>query len=96
MTFVSANTSLPIPKVWDVWTDRDGSGSGSGIRKCWFAMEYIPGETWDVAWPGLSAKGKEEVTMQMKGYMDELRGLYKGMSSQCWKLGGSPSVMFEM
>ena len=77
MTFLSANTSLPIPRVWDVWTDRDGRGTD----KCWFAMEYIPGETWDVSWPGLSSKEREEVTMQMKGYMDELRGLYRGMSS---------------
>jgi hypothetical protein len=68
MTFLLANMLLPIPRVWDVWIDRNEHGTG----KCWFAIEYISGETWDVSWLGLSLKGRAEVTMQMKGYIDEL------------------------
>ncbi len=42
-------------------------------------MEYIVGETWDLAWKNMNVKDKEEAITQMRGYMDELRRLHEGV-----------------
>jgi aminoglycoside phosphotransferase (APT) family kinase protein len=84
MEFLSTHTSLPIPVVWNVWTDRHDRG---GRGRCWFIMEYIAGETWETSWESMSLKEKEEAAVQMKGCIDQLRRLCQSMSSflpTCW------------
>jgi hypothetical protein len=78
MQFVSRYTSLPIPKVWNVWTWKIPKGR----TNCWFVMEYIPGKTWANAWQDMTVQKKEEVARQMNKYVDELRQLH-GMPLFC-------------
>ena len=77
MQFLSRSTSLPIPKIWNIWTWRKPKGR----TNCWFVMEYIPGETWASAWVHMTEAEKEEATGQMKKYVNELRQLHHGTRS---------------
>jgi hypothetical protein len=50
MRFVAKQTSIPVPHVFDSWTDGDIG---------WITMSYIPGVTIGEAWPNMSP-GQQE------------------------------------
>jgi aminoglycoside phosphotransferase (APT) family kinase protein len=75
MLFLSRSTSLPIPKIRDIWVWRKPKGH----TNCWFVMEYIPGKTWATAWMEMTADEKRATTNQMRTYVDELRQLHHGI-----------------
>jgi aminoglycoside phosphotransferase (APT) family kinase protein len=65
MRFIAANTSIPIPRVYD----QDSESVPS------ITMDYIEGERLDKVWNGLLDKQKLELADQLKGILSELRSL---------------------
>ncbi|KAK0460708.1 kinase-like domain-containing protein [Desarmillaria tabescens] len=71
MALVSRLTSLPIPHLRHVWVDHNVQQDGR--QMCWVVMEYMPGRTWDQAWPDLSSKERDKIQGQMRNYINQLR-----------------------
>ena len=68
MRIVAEKTSIPVPKVFDAYTqDTDGRGV--------ILMEFVGGETLDKAWLRYDADQKRHVISQLKGYLHELRAI---------------------
>ncbi|CZT18042.1 uncharacterized protein RCC_03880 [Ramularia collo-cygni] len=66
MQFVSAKTSLPVPKVYCTF-ERKGRG--------YIVMERIRGQMLSVVLPSLSEASKDSLFSQLRTAMDELRAL---------------------
>ncbi|KAK3392828.1 hypothetical protein B0H63DRAFT_530331 [Podospora didyma] len=67
MKFIAARTTIPVPKMYDTYTDEGESG-----LVC-IVMEFIPGENLSVAWDAYSDAEKESVIQQLRGYVGQLR-----------------------
>ncbi|AEO63945.1 175c8d9f-837a-4ac4-a1c0-9063bd526075 [Thermothielavioides terrestris] len=78
MRFVSAHTSIPIPRVYDV-----------GERH--LTMEFIEGETLATAWDKLSAEDRLLVTRQLRDYVGQLR-TFKSPDGLICSFDGGPAV----
>ncbi|RFU25522.1 hypothetical protein B7463_g10806, partial [Scytalidium lignicola] len=68
MRFVSANTNVPIPKLFSAFIDQETN------LKC-IIMEYVPGVTLQTLWPTLTAEEKAEITQKIRNIIQELRKL---------------------
>jgi len=68
MIFLRNTTSINLPKVYAVY--RLGVSGPLVI-----VMEFIPGSNLLEAWPSLSAAHKEEVCLNLKRQIDQLRSL---------------------
>ncbi|KAL1869713.1 hypothetical protein VTK73DRAFT_2954 [Phialemonium thermophilum] len=66
MKFVRERTSIPIPEVYNAYTD-EKSGN---VR---IVMEFVEGDNLDEAWDRYTVEEKESVILQLRGYMNELR-----------------------
>ncbi|KAI1636466.1 phosphotransferase enzyme family protein [Biscogniauxia mediterranea] len=66
MEFVRRHTSIPIPKVYNAYHDKETGH----VR---IIMENIEGETLENSWDKLTDQEKESVIFQLKGYFEELR-----------------------
>jgi len=66
MDFIARNTTIPIPRVLDVLSNR---GSIHIVQ------EYIDGPDLADVWVGMSSDERESCMRQLKGYLDQLRGL---------------------
>lgn len=74
MRFIRENTKIPIPEVYDAYTD-DETG-----RVC-IIMEKVEGQTLNEAWPGYNDADKETVIQQLREYFNELRSLKSSIIS---------------
>ncbi|RWA05038.1 hypothetical protein EKO27_g10067 [Xylaria grammica] len=83
LRFVKANTTIPVPEVFDSDWDR-------------ITLEYIEGQTLQQAWPVLTADQRSDILDQLRGYIAQLRAL-KG--TQIGRLNGQgvvvPSIMMR-
>ncbi|KAI3323382.1 kinase-like protein [Xylariaceae sp. AK1471] len=80
MKFVRSNTSIPVPEVYNAYTDEE-----SGHTR--IIMEFIEGIELKEAWDTYSAEEKELVVAQLQGYMEELRqfkGSFIGAIDGSW------------
>ncbi|RYP79237.1 hypothetical protein DL769_003060 [Monosporascus sp. CRB-8-3] len=80
MKFVRDRTSIPVPQVYNAYTDEE-----SGHVR--IVMEFIEGNNLDEVWDTYTDTGKESVISQLRGYMDELRqikGSYIGSVDGSW------------
>lgn len=80
MRFVSERTTIPIPQVYEAYTDEQ-----SGMAR--IVMEYIPGDNLDQVWDTYDDAQKESVISQLRGYMDQLRrikGTFIGSVDHSW------------
>lgn len=66
MMFVRQATSIPVPKVHNVFT------RGAQV---YLVMEYIPGTSLEVAWQSMTPDGRRDICSQLAGYIKELRSL---------------------
>ncbi|PGG97946.1 hypothetical protein GX51_07059 [Blastomyces parvus] len=68
MKFITTNTTIPVPKVYN--TKSDGEG-----ELCDIVMEYVPGESLEDAWIKLSPDQRVCALHQIAQYLSELRQL---------------------
>ncbi|KAK2807524.1 hypothetical protein FQN50_005392 [Emmonsiellopsis sp. PD_5] len=70
MKFIAANTTIPVPKVYETrFADSNTSESSDII------IEYMPGETLEKAWPTLSEDDRISICQQLGGYLAQLQNL---------------------
>jgi len=70
MRFVRANTSIPVPEVYDAFVRNDTG------QVC-IVMAYIQGTRLDVCWPSLTKTQKTSLINELKEYMIQLRAVQK-------------------
>ncbi|KAM0328189.1 hypothetical protein ACHAQA_005596 [Verticillium albo-atrum] len=70
MNYVHGRTSIPVPKVVDVFIDENSESSTS-----WLLMERLPGVQLGAAWPGMSEQARSETIRQLKSYFEQLHQL---------------------
>lgn len=88
LRFISANTSIPVPKVHEV---RCKDGEIEAI-----VMDYMPGERLDQAWETMNETQKLFVADQLHGYLGQLRelkGSYIGAVDHGKAIIGNHSVV---
>lgn len=66
MGFVSANTTIPIPRVTEVYNDGELQH---------LVMEYVEGELLDTVWQTMTAQEKQAIVEELTSYVDQLRSL---------------------
>lgn len=67
MRFVAEHTSIPVPKIYDVWASDDKFG--------YLVMEYIEGDRLDKQWRSLTHDQKVTVMRTLRGYVDQLHAV---------------------
>ncbi|KAF6235290.1 hypothetical protein HO173_006484 [Letharia columbiana] len=68
MLFVRSTTTIPIPKVYALYTETD-------TKKNYIVMENIEGHTLAYKWPSLTESQKKAIATKLKLCFDELRQL---------------------
>ncbi|KAM5475330.1 hypothetical protein MauCBS54593_001806 [Microsporum audouinii] len=68
MRFVRANTSIPVPEVYNAYTDEV---KNRGI----ILMEYVEGSVLEDVWDTLNQEQRQNILDQLKSFMDELRSI---------------------
>ncbi|KAI5803875.1 kinase-like domain-containing protein [Geopyxis carbonaria] len=68
MDFIRHNTSIPVPRLVDNWTDRT-------TNRGRLLIEFLPGVTLDTAWPQMSSGAQKTTQKELKAIFDELRAL---------------------
>ena len=66
MQIIRQLTSIPVPEIVRIHAQG---------RKAYIFMSYVPGSTLQDIWPTLSMEAKQNITDQLKTYMDELRAI---------------------
>jgi aminoglycoside phosphotransferase (APT) family kinase protein len=69
LKFIADRTSIPVPKVYDIWRHPRTSNVGCLV------MERIPGKSLRLQWRHLTLEQKEYVFVQIRPYLQELRKL---------------------
>jgi aminoglycoside phosphotransferase (APT) family kinase protein len=67
--YVALHTSIPVPAVYDFWTEDDGCAC--------VVMEYMDGQTLHRHWRHLSVDQKMTVMHILRGFLEELRNLHQ-------------------
>ncbi|KKZ64097.1 hypothetical protein EMCG_01594 [[Emmonsia] crescens] len=69
MEFVAANTTIPVPKVYETrWSDNRADTSQ-------IVMEYIPGQSLDKVWGKLTHNKRMSICHQLRDYLSQLAKL---------------------
>jgi Phosphotransferase enzyme family len=71
MDFVARHTSVPVPKVYDLFSGRL-HGSKDVLH---LVMEYVPGVELERLWGRMKEEDRLEIVQQLRGYILELRRL---------------------
>ena len=66
MEFVAENTSIPVPRVLDIFTVD---------KRLNIVMEYIDAPSLDTVWPDMSLERRELIVTQLKDFIIQLRAL---------------------
>ncbi|GAP91708.1 putative phosphotransferase enzyme family protein [Rosellinia necatrix] len=80
MEFVREKTTIPVPEVYNVYTDKE-----TGHTR--IMMEFIDGVELEEAWDNYSQEEKVSVIEQLRGYMEQLRkikGTFIGPVDGSW------------
>jgi hypothetical protein len=67
MHYVSANSNVPIPKVYGAMTDPDNPNIN------YIAMEFVEGQCLDEIWSDLSDTEQQDVKFQLKAAVNSMR-----------------------
>lgn len=84
LTFVSRWTTIPVPRVYDVFIDKSDADYG------WLLMEYIPGVTLNTAWSRMNASQRQSVMLQLGDILRQLRSLPHPFPSRICSCTGGP------
>ncbi|OJJ75748.1 hypothetical protein ASPBRDRAFT_51463 [Aspergillus brasiliensis CBS 101740] len=68
MRFIAEHTTIPVPKVHKVETDKDGK-----VLKIY--MDYMPGTSLDEAWSTMTEAEKRSVANDLCNYIHQMRSL---------------------
>jgi hypothetical protein len=78
MIHVAQNTGVPVPKVFAYYTygpiDRD-DGDYGGLYDTYIFMDFVTGETLDIAWDTSGVSTKSHISRQLASYIQELRDM---------------------
>lgn len=64
----TARLGLPIPRVYSA---EQGPRNGEAF----IHMDFVPGETLDVAWPSMTIEGKDSIVRQLREILTTIRAL---------------------
>lgn len=81
MRYIANNTSIPVPKVQQVWRQDDVT--------C-ITMDIVGGTELHSAWHDMSDKTKRRVVEQLKGYLGQLRALKPPTDGTVMSIIGGP------
>jgi thiamine kinase-like enzyme len=76
MQFVRGRTSIPIPKVLDVWTREDGCVV--------MVMQWVEGQSLEAVWSKLNSADKQYMADQLTQHLKELRSLQQTTECMGW------------
>ncbi|KAL4956526.1 kinase-like protein [Aspergillus filifer] len=68
LRFVRANTSLPVPEVYDAYIDDE-------LERGVIVMQYIDADALQDIWENMDVAEQDAIIAQLRGYMDELRAI---------------------
>ncbi|KAF8531661.1 kinase-like domain-containing protein [Gautieria morchelliformis] len=71
MDYVSRNTSIPIPRILDVFLAPEYQGK----VLMHVVMEFIPGVELEVVWKRMPMEERRDIMLQLRGYLSQLRRL---------------------
>ena len=83
LRFLNEHTTIPVPKVLAVLTADDGITT-------YLVMNYIAAPTLEQAWPTLTGGEKEDVAMQLRKHLDQLRALCPPSPTYFGGVNGGP------
>jgi tRNA A-37 threonylcarbamoyl transferase component Bud32 len=79
MLFVQQSTSIPVPKVYAIFHDKE-------TEMDFIVQEYIPGRDLDPVWETLGTTEKQAIASQLRRYLGELRSIPSpGYYGGIWK-----------
>jgi aminoglycoside phosphotransferase len=81
MRYITNNTSIPVPKVQQVWRQDEVT---------YITMDIVDGTELACAWHDMSDKTKRWVVEQLKGYLGQLRALKPPIDGAVMSVTGGP------
>ena len=80
MLFVAEKTSIPVPKIHSAYIDGplERDGLGTLPYDVYIFMQFVDGETLDKQWPGYDIETKNQITTELKDYMEQLHSITGG------------------
>ncbi|KAG6898930.1 hypothetical protein C0993_002602, partial [Termitomyces sp. T159_Od127] len=75
--FVRQHTSVPVPALFDSWTD-DSANVG------YLRISVIPGEMLETAWPEMTPESQARTAMELRAYIAEIRALQQEPTPAGW------------
>lgn len=68
--YVREKSSVPVPRIYAIYQQEDTKG-----RNCtYIVMGYIDGRALNECWGTLGTEAKEAIALQLRSYLDQLRG----------------------
>ena len=67
MRFIAANTTIPVPKVYETWWNPEPEKGSQ------FIMEYMPGQPLERVWKTLNHEQRLSIYEQLRGYLSQLK-----------------------
>jgi len=93
--FIHENTTIPVPRVHDVWTNEEGKGC--------LIPDYMPGEMLARVWRQITHEQRRTVMRTLGLYIQELRSLPQPQPSgwigspsrrECYDMGITPNRLY--
>ncbi|KAI0071768.1 kinase-like protein [Panus rudis PR-1116 ss-1] len=84
LRFVREQTTLPVPRVYDVWVDAQDP------ELAWMTMENIKGVSLYDSWPRLTPSQKERVASQVVDFLRQLRAIPPPVPTKIASCSGGP------
>ncbi|RFU31023.1 hypothetical protein B7463_g5318, partial [Scytalidium lignicola] len=76
MLFVNHKTTVPVPRVYAIYTTTEISiYTKTKEESAYIVMEYLEGSTLGFEWGLLSTQQKENISTQLREYMNQLRSI---------------------
>ncbi|KAF7793920.1 hypothetical protein EIP86_005042 [Pleurotus ostreatoroseus] len=81
MDYIARHTTIPVPRVHDVFT---------WAGRTYIAMDYIKGSTLRSVWPRLNQEERIASIRQLQGYIEQLRNLQPPNTHRVQAVDGNP------
>lgn len=83
--YVRKHTSIPVPKILDIYLDADERGGS------WAIMNLIPGQQLGEAWRTMRVSAKAQTISDLKSYLEQLRRLRPSEPGWIGSCSGGPA-----